>query len=251
MSRSTLPVCTLPGHIRTTTLRPSRLVASALVGAAVTVLAAQVAAAHVTVNPSQASQGGYAKLAFRAPTESATASTTSLEVDLPTDHPILSVLTQPVPGWTAHVVKTKLATPLAGEDGQVTEAVSSITWTGGSIPPGQFQEFNVSVGPLPKDTDKLVFKALQTYSDGTVVRWIDLPTTAVPKPEHPAPTLTLTSASASTSGPAATALSAPAGKASSSDGTARGLGIAGTVLGVLGLAAGAVALTRKNARDQH
>jgi uncharacterized protein YcnI len=249
VSRNTLPVCAQPGHVHVTTPRPSRLVASALAGAAATLLLAQAAAAHVTVNPNTASQGGYAKLAFRAPTESATASTTSLEVDLPTDHPILSVLTQPVPGWTARVVKTKLAKPLTGEDGQVTEAVSSITWTGGSIPPGQFQEFNVSVGPLPKDTDKLVFKALQTYSDGTVVRWIDLPTAAVPKPEHPAPTLTLTGASASSTGSASTPAPAPA--ASGSDGTARGLGIAGTALGALGLAAGAVALTRRNTKDQH
>ena len=55
---------------------------------------------------------------------------------------------------------------------QVTEAVSTITWSGGELKPGEFTEFDISVGPLPDDADSLTFKALQTYSDGDVVRWI-------------------------------------------------------------------------------
>ena len=41
--------------------------------------------------------------------------------------------------------------------------------------------------------DQIVFKALQTYSDGDIVRWIDEPADGV-ELEHPAPVLKLTKA---------------------------------------------------------
>ncbi|GAB2990988.1 YcnI family copper-binding membrane protein [Nocardioides montaniterrae] len=154
------------------------------------------ALAHVTVNPDTAEGGGYDKLTFRVPTESATASTTKVQVFLPADHPFGSVSVQPVAGWTYKVAEKKLATPLTTDDGQVTQAVSQITWTAASkasaIKPGQFQEFGLSLGPLP-DSGSLIFKALQTYSDGKVVRWIEPQVEGAAEPEHPAPTLTITS----------------------------------------------------------
>lgn len=208
---------------------------------------AGVAQAHVTVNPNQATQGGYTRVAFQVPTESDTASTTKLDVFLPADHPVASVSTMPVPGWTVQVTTSKLATPLTDDDGnQITEAVSQLTWTASpdaAIRPGQFQEFPVSLGPLPK-TDQLVFKVLQTYSDGTVVRWIDPVTPGAAEPEHPAPVLALTAQgapSAPSAGAAASAAAAP-----SAPGTAVPLtfGIIGAVLGLAGLVLGALALAR-------
>lgn len=145
-------------------------------------LAAAPAGAHVTVSSAQAVQGGYAKLTFRVPTESDTASTTKLEVVLPADAPLKSVSLKPVPGWTTAVEKSG-------------ETTSKIIWTaadGVGVKPGEFQEFDLSVGPLPK-TDQMVFKALQTYSDGTIVRWIE---TGAGELAHPAPTLKLVAAAA-------------------------------------------------------
>jgi uncharacterized protein YcnI len=160
---------------------------------------AGVAQAHVTVNPSDATQGGYTRIVFRVPTESDTLSTTKVQVNLPTDEPVASVSIMPVPGWTAKVITTRLAKPITTDDGdQVTEAISEIDWTADSaataIKPGEFQEFPVSLGPLP-ETDSMTFKALQTYSDGSIVRWIDVATPGGPEPEHPAPVLHLTKAS--------------------------------------------------------
>ena len=87
---------------------------------------------------------------------------------------------KPVPGWTVNVATTKLATPITTDDGQVTEGVSKITWTSASgIQPGEFQEFEVSMGPLP-DTDQMIFKVLQYYSTGDIVRWIDETTRVSP-----------------------------------------------------------------------
>ncbi len=84
---------------------------------------AGVADAHVTVNPNTATQGGYTRIAFRVPTESDTASTTKLEVDLPTDQPVASVLVMPITGWTATVSTTKLAAPITTDDGGAVGAV--------------------------------------------------------------------------------------------------------------------------------
>ncbi|GGN05860.1 uncharacterized protein YcnI [Actinoplanes campanulatus] len=191
------------------------------------------AAAHVTVNPSTATQGGYAKVSFRVPNESDTASTTKLEVNLPVDSPVGSVSVKPVPGWTAVAEKSKLATPLKVHDHEISEAVTKITWTaasGSEIKPGTFQEFDVSLGPLP-ETEQMVFKALQYYSDGAVVRWIDEPTTDGTEPESPAPVLKLTAASAAPAAPAPTTEATPAEEGN--DGLP--YAIAGLIMGLIGI----------------
>ena len=73
---------------------------------------------------------------------------------------------KPVPGWKVAVTRATLATPVEVEGQTVRDAVSRVVWTAESaataVQPGQYQEFGLSVGPLPTDTDRLVFKALQT-----------------------------------------------------------------------------------------
>ncbi|MFD9396350.1 YcnI family protein [Streptomyces sp. NPDC060000] len=246
---------------RTTTLRRAGVVAA--LAAAGVLTAAGVASAHVTVHP-----GSYAKgatdgvLTFRVPNEEDAAGTTKVQVFLPTDHPVLGVLVSPRDGWTAKVTNTKLKTPVKTDDGTITDAVSEITWTGGKIGAGQFEDFDVAFGQLPDDVDQLTFKTLQTYSDGRTVRWIEeAAASGGEEPENPAPVLELTAkgteSTESTEGAEGTtqdgAATAPATKkssagstatASSSDSTARGLGVAGLVVGVLGLAAAAFAVVR-------
>src|SRR5919198_93614 len=145
------------------------------------------AAAHVSVNPDEAAKGGFTKLTFRVPNERDNVATTKIEVNFPADHPIPFVSVKPHPGWTANVTKTKLTTPITSEGGdKTTEAVSKIVWDGGTIKPGEFEEFEVSAGPLPEDVDALTFKALQTYANGEIVRWIDEPAPGGAWPEWPA-----------------------------------------------------------------
>ncbi|WP_330263927.1 YcnI family protein [Streptomyces griseorubiginosus] len=215
--------------------------------------AAGVASAHVTVHPESYAKGATdGALSFRVPDESDTASTTKVQLFLPTDHPLLGVLVSPHDGWTAKVTDTKLKTPVKTDDGTITDAVSEITWTGGKIAPGHYEDFDVAFGQLPDDTAQLTFKTLQTYSDGKVVRWIEEAAKGDEEPENPAPVLKLTAATtpsdtAAASGTAArtaSKTSAAAAEASASDSTARGLGVAGLVVGVLGLAAGVFAVLR-------
>ena len=200
-----------------------RVAAVSLLGVAGVFLVQPAAFAHVTVTPNTATPGGYTRVAFNVPNEKPDASTVKLEVVLPADHPFASVSVQPVPGWSATPQRSKLPQPVQTDDGQVTEAVTSIVWQGGQIQPGQFQQFLVSLGPLPKDTGKLAFKALQTYSDGSVVRWIDVPDGSGAEPEHPAPTLSLVAA-------VAPVVAEPA--AAATDSTARALGGGGLALAI-------------------
>jgi uncharacterized protein YcnI len=230
-----------------------RIVRTALAGTTLGLVAvisiAGPASAHVTVNPRDAAQGDYTRVAFRVPNETEKANTTKLEVQLPTDHPIASVSLMAVPGWTAETQKKKLDTPIKSDDGEITEAVSVITWTAGAdaaIKPGQFQEFPVSLGPLPK-VDNLTFKALQTYDDGNVVRWIDEASGST-EPEHPAPVLKLTVAT--DPGAASPTPVASAGRTDPSDDSSRGLALAGLVAGVLGLLLGGAAFIRAARRTE-
>lgn len=259
---------------------------SALAGAGLAVLAvlavAGPASAHVTIGPDTTAKGGSdVELTFRVPNEEDNA-TTQVEVDFPTDKPITGVLPEPAPGWTVKVDDLTLATPIKTDDGTVTQVVRRITWSGGQLAPGQYQGFRVMLGHLPDDADRLTFKALQTYSNGDVVRWIDVRQPGQPEPDHPAPVLTLagggagggggtaadgtqsgapsSSVTATASAPGATSTgnstgnstpnstTTPAASAKSSDSTARGLGIAGIVIGVLGLGAGAFGITAARRR---
>lgn len=234
----------------------SRLTRRLLVGGGLTVLlvgaVAAPASAHVTVHSSDATQGGFGLVTFRVPTESDTASTVELKVQLPTDQPIASVSTQPIPGWTSTVTTKKLSTPIKSDDGEVTEVASVVDWKADNpangIKPGQFQQFTLSAGPLPK-VASLQFKAIQTYSDGSQIAWIEQQTPGGAEPEHPAPTLKLAPASSTDdTAPAATnsdtsGTSGDNTTAASSDGASKGSVTVAMVLGIIGLLAGLAGLT--------
>jgi MYXO-CTERM domain-containing protein len=209
--------------------------------------------AHVTVHSDDATRGAIdVAVTFRTPNEQDKASTVKLEVFFPPATPLLGVLVQPHPGWTAVATNAKLATPVKTDDGTITEAVSKVTWTADStadgLHPGQSGDFVVTAGQLP-DAPSLTFKALQTYSNGNVVRWIEVAAPGAPAPDHPAPVLDLApAASASPSAsPSAAATSTPTPTASaqpvattstsSSDGLGRGLAIAALAAAVLALLA--------------
>jgi uncharacterized protein YcnI len=187
-------------------------VLAAVAGALVWVVPAW---AHVTVHPDSAPAGAQdVELTFRVPNERDDADSISLQVFFPSTVPVSEVDVEPVPGW------------------RIATGTSEITWTAttGGTPPGQYQDFPVSVGALPDRPGQLVFKALQTYSSGEVVRWIELSTPGVPEPPNPAPVLSVTAAD-STRGTAAVA-----GSTGGAGSPAEALAIAALVLAALAVA---------------
>ncbi|MCW8099808.1 YcnI family copper-binding membrane protein [Streptomyces tauricus] len=247
-------------------MKASRIATTGVVAASAVLVLSGPAFAHVSVQPEgTAAKGGYATVYFKVPNERDKASTTKLEINFPADHPLASVMPQPVDGWNVKVTKSKLDKPLEVHGDKINEAVTKVTWTadGKGIQPGFFQKFPLSIGALPEDTDELVFKAIQTYSNDEVVRWIETQEKGEEEPETPAPVLALSAATDDHHGSAASDDDADAEKGEeaddakaaastteaasddSSDTTARVLGVVGIVVGVAGVAFGVLAGRRR------
>jgi uncharacterized protein YcnI len=224
-----MPIALVPSKLvsRARTLRRAAVVGAA--AATAVLLFAGPALAHITVTPDSVPAGSTDVLTFHVPNEEAHADTVQVDVQIPTNHPIAQFLVQPVPGWTFTVKNVTLAKPLVTDDGSFSQAVSEVIWSGGRILPGQFQSFTISADPMPTGENQVAFKAIQTYSNGDVVRWIDLPQPGQPDPAHPAPVVTLTTAKA----PAAAVRSSAAPASSGTSGPSSALGLAGLIVGLL------------------
>ena len=141
--------------------------------------------------------------------------------------------------------------PVKAEGGDISTAVTKVIWTadpGQGVPPGAFLQFVVSAGAVP-NTGKVLLPAIQTYSDGSVVKWNEPTPASGAEPEHPAPTLYINDSppadpdqgiAAATS----TAAPVPASSNSSSDGVGLGLGIGGLGLGLIAVIVSALAYAR-------
>ena len=238
----------------------SRIRTTAVLTAAVALLAPAAAQAHVTVQPAIAQAGSFTVENVRVPNESDGAATTKVVVQLPDEFYFASY--QAVPGWKVKVAKQKLATPAKVEDDgksfPVEEQVKQVTFTATSekagIQPGAFQDFPLSVRVPDKAGQSLTFKAVQTYSDGEVARWI-----GPPDAEKPAPQLKVIEAAEGDAEPtggsgvesgsstgeeaaASTPVAAAPVAATVADGGTDGLAIIALIVGALGLLAGLAGL---------
>ena len=245
---------------RKTTLR--RALVGLTAGAALAIAAPLAASAHVTVNPTTATPGSYATVNFRVPTESETASTVKVVVDLPTDTPLSAVLVEPVPGWTATVEKGALPAPVEVEGNTISDAALKIVWQadpGVGIGQDQFQMFSAVLGPIP-DTGHLVLPATQTYSDGEVVDWAATPDeVAADDTLEPAPVLYINDTpptgehshgghGTASAAPAMDDMAAASTTSDDSSGVALGLSIAALVVAAAGAVLGALAFARRPKR---
>lgn len=158
--------------MRTHTLRTAGI---GLIGGLALALTAPLAAsAHVGIEPAEAEPGKPATFTFTALNESDTASTIQLEVDLPTDTPILSVRYAPLPGWTIEVIESDLPDTADSDAEQAPTQMVLTADDGNGLRPGQFLEWTVSFGPIP-DTGQISFPTTQTYDDGEIVEWAATP----------------------------------------------------------------------------
>lgn len=219
------------------------------IAAAALVFMAPVASAHITPDPSAAQKGaGDQQIVFRVPNENPKANTVKLVLQLDQAHPIADVDVLSMAGWTSQITTRHLDKAITTDDGTFSDVASEITWSGGKIGPGQFGEFTILAQGLPTDTDKLVFKAIQSYDDGSQVAWIETGADS----EHPAPTVTLTSAQPDQAAPGAAATPTPAmaTKTKSSNDSGKGYAIGAIVLAGIGIVIAVAALTTGLARKR-
>jgi periplasmic copper chaperone A len=205
---------------------------------AAALLFASVAAAHVTMNPNEWEAGGFARFAVRVPNERENADTIEVTVRFPQS--IISASFQPMPGWKRSIEMEPLDQPVEEEGEQITEHIASVTWSGGKIAPGEFEEFGVSFRVPETPGEDLVFPAIQTYSNGDVVRWI-----GPPDSEEPAPIISVTEPAEEEGGQPAASPQPPAasgGAAAGEDEGTSGLAVVALIVGIAALAAGLGAL---------
>lgn len=156
---------------------------AAVVGVVAALAVAGVAYAHVEVEAEPAVGGAAAVVTFSAEAESPNSGIKSVQIILPAGIAPSDVSLQSgPPGWT------------------LTPTADGYTVAGPALPQGRDAEHAIKVKALPNQA-QVVFKALVTYANNTVDRWIEEPSTANPNPDQPAPILKLTPGPSPTAAP--------------------------------------------------
>jgi uncharacterized protein YcnI len=138
----------------------------AAVAAGVAVLAtAAPASAHVTLQPAASRPAELQRYTVYVPTERK-AATTGVRVRVPAG--VDFALVEPVPGWTATVVRQG-------------DRIAELRWSGGRVAPDQYAELHF-IARNPVRAGTVTWPALQTYADGKVARWIGSPDSDEPAP---------------------------------------------------------------------
>ncbi len=129
--------------------------------------------AHVVVKPSEVGIGAFQTFSIGVPVEK-DIPTIGIKLLIPEGLDYVSPNVKS--GWKINTKKSG-----TGETSKVTE----IDWTGGVIPSGQRDDFVFSA-KVPSTATSLVWKAYQTYQDGTVVSW-DISSSEQPKKSDGSP----------------------------------------------------------------
>jgi uncharacterized protein YcnI len=164
-----------------------------------------MALAHARVSPAVSLSGKLQLYSLAVPTEKSGASTTKVVMMVPSGFSIDSFVPPP-PGWKQSLQQTG-----SGDNA----VVQKVTWSGGNTPTGEDSLFQFLAQPGSATT--YTFRVQQIYSDGSIVNWSGPESSAVPAPTIEA-------------------------KGSLGGGGVSVLTIIALVLGVLGLAAGGLAL---------
>ena len=224
---------------------PIAIVAGVLLALAVPLAASD----HVSVTPYTATVGSYALVTFTVPNESGSATTDRVEIDIPDDTAFANVSYVPVAGWTAELVTTTLSKPITVTGNELKEAVTKVIFTAGAgngIRDGQLRLFQLSLGQVP-DVGRVYLPTTQTYSDGSAVKWDQRGANA----DHPSPVIYVNDSpvvSSDSDAEVTAASQAELRPAASTDLIARVLGIAGLVVGAVGIVL-AITATRRRAAD--
>jgi uncharacterized protein YcnI len=132
---------------------------------------ASSAFAHVVVKPNQAGVGATQGFSVGVPNEKDNP-TIGLRLVIPEG--LMHVSPNVKLGWTINVKQEGASEDAAHTSGG--SKVTEISWTGGSIPAGQRDDF-MFTAQVPSSETTLKWNAYQTYQDGTVVSWDQDPET--------------------------------------------------------------------------
>jgi uncharacterized protein YcnI len=239
----------------------ARLGALPAATAAIAVSLAAPASAHVTATPSTAAAGAYTVVTFSVGHGCEGSPTTRIEIQVPES--VLVVTPTRNPYYEVEKRMVDLEDPVADAHGnEVTERVGSIVYTADTpLPEGQRDTFELSLQLPDTEGETLTFPTVQTCEEGET-GWVEVPAEGQDPDEldSPAPSFEILPAGEDAHGASdgssdeaegsAEQASADAGEpaeAATPEAGSSALGWAGLVVGLLGLAAGGIALTRTRA----
>ncbi len=152
--------------------------------ALVTLVSVPAAFAHIVADPAEAKPGSYFRTALRVGHGcGAGKPTTAIRVSIPAG--VVNASAQPKTGWEIKVETSKLEKPVDAGHGRMTDTVvSAITWSGGSLPNEQFDEFGLVLKLSDSVSQQLWLPVVQTCAGGET-RWDQIPA-AGQRAERPA-----------------------------------------------------------------
>lgn len=170
-------------------IRATRLIIAVASGVAVVAVWGAAASAHIEVSADKPQAGAVnVTLSFKGEAESQTAGIKSEQVVLPAGITPQQVRLAKAPaGWT------------------LSPTADGFIMAGTALAPGVDATFSVIIDQLPVSATELAFKTLESYTDGKVSRWIEIPQPGKAEPPHPAPVLKIS--------PAATPVTEPSSAA--------------------------------------
>ena len=233
----------------------ARLGAFPAATAAIALSLAAPAGAHVTATPSTAAAGAYTVVTFSVGHGCEGSPTTKIEIQVPES--VLSVTPSRNPFYDVEKTIEKLDEPVADAHGnEVTERTASIVYTASTpLPDGERDAFELSFQLPDAEGETLSFPTIQTCQKGET-GWTEVPADGqdAEELESPAPAFEIVAAEAdghdddaAASDDAAESDDTDAAADASADDagdSSSALGWAGLVAGLLGLAAGGLALAR-------
>jgi uncharacterized protein YcnI len=157
-----------------------------------TIVAMPFAHAHIGLEQTSATAGAYQKLTFKVGHGCEGSATNAITVLLP--EAVTGAKPMPKAGWTISTVEAKLAAPVVSHGVTITSAVREVSWKGGPLPDGQYDEFSMQV-KLPDAAGKYYFKVTQACDKGRA-EWSEVPAAPGAKMKFPAPVLDLIPAAA-------------------------------------------------------
>lgn len=222
--------------------RSAALVCALGLAAAFTLLAAGPAGAHVTITPSEGEAGSYTVLTASVPHGCEGSPSTKVAIQVPEE--ILSVTPTRHPMWEVEKVMTKLDEPVTDSHGnEVTERVGQVVYTAKEpLPEGYRDAFELSLQLPDAPGETLAFPTVQTCEQGETA-WTQVPSgdQSADDLDAPAPTVEVQQADAESAQLADGTDAEPTAAGTDTSGPSA-WEVAGLVAGLLGLAAGAVAL---------
>ena len=162
-------------------------VVNALVVAFATVTGICNASAHVTLETREAPVGAPYKAVLRVPHGCEGTATISVRIRVPEG--MIAVKPMPKPGWKIDTVSGKYPTTYNYFHGaKLSEGVTEVSFSGGSLPDAYYDEFVVT-GFLAGDLEAgktLYFPVVQECEKG-VHRWIEIPAAGKSWGDYPEP----------------------------------------------------------------